>query len=213
MLAEVFTHKTVDDRIDARVRVGEQVKERHDHAQSVMVMVLVPLDRIAVVDSHRRELEKQLGGEERKPADVEQDDDHDEHAHRPFPFRPSAPSVAAVQRRVARGIGAAPQTTGDAPVGAEHGDEGSDVEDCVEKDSVGDLETLVGKVFGADVNYARFLSQTEVEERFDALDGELRRHENQGNGPEGQDKDAGSTDRVQILRLQRMADGVVSVAV
>lgn len=152
MLAEVLTQKTVDDRIDARVRVGEQVKERHGHPQTVVVTVVVPLNRIAVVDAQRRELEKQLGGEERKPADVEQDDDHDEHAHRPFPFRPSAPSVAAVQRRVARGLGAAPQATGDAPVGAEHGDEGADVEDYVEKDSVGDLETLVGKVFGADVD-------------------------------------------------------------
>lgn len=118
-----------------------------------------------------------------------------------------------MQGGVPRWLSAAPEAANDASVGGEHDDERDDVEEDVEEETVGDLQTTVRKVLDADEGNASDgsrLVKAKVEEWLETLDDELRTDEDQRQGPEDQDQDTCSTNRVQVLRLQRVTDGVVS---
>lgn len=208
VLSEVVAEETVDDRVNARVGVCQQMQERHDDALAVPLYLFVIASFTATADCV--ELGAQLRREERKPADGEQHNDYDEHAHCSLPLGPSA-LPAAVQGGVSWRFGAAPETANDASVGAEHGDKRDDVEQDVEEEAVGDLQTTVREVFGADEGDAKARSRGLVyeKERLETLDEELRTDDDQRQDPEDGDEDTCSTNSVQIPCLQRVTDGVV----
>ena len=79
----------------------------------------------------------------------------------------------------------------DAAVRDEHDDDGQQVDGQVEEESVGNVQPMVRDVLTADVDDMQRQSivviHRVVENRFKALNSDLRRHEDEGQNPEDAD--------------------------
>jgi len=87
ILLETVIQETVYDRIGTAVGVANQLQHRYQHSQMVPVFDIVAEQLVDV------------NGEERKPAEREQRDDNDKHAHDAFFLRQAATERVGRRRR------------------------------------------------------------------------------------------------------------------
>ena len=196
MLLETLVQEAVDERIQARVAVANQLEEGHDDAECL------------------RRVEEQIdgAGEEGEPTEGEQRHDGHQHLDDAFLLPHASLVVHGILQRVAD-RSPHPEAMRDTTVRHEHDDDGQQVEEHVEDESVDDHQSVVGEVLHADLHHAQGRvwspGRPQLQLGLDALDEELRDEDGEGHGPEEADDDHGTCHGVHVPRLQRVADGVI----